>query len=457
MGDALDVEVGRRDERAGGEQDGGSVASGGQDARRPGPCLDDRHASRPESWIGGRDARPTVGIGAAVAPASVGDPFTVMVEAGLRDESLPRSLAAALLTDAARFPLLPLLDAAGRIRRHYFGNRVQVHQLHNVQNGACPEDCGYCGQSKDSDAPIQPYKLKSREEIVAEAAAAKANGAYRYCMVLSGRGPSEREIDHMAGCIAEIKERFGLRTCLSAGLLDAAKARRLKDAGLDRLNHNLNTSENHYGEICTTHTFADRMGTLLAAKEVGLDLCSGLIVGMGERYDDVIDVAYRLRELRVPSIPVNFLVPIPGNRVKDATLEGRPLTPEIVLRVLCLMRLVNPSAEVRVGAGREGHLRSMQAYALYPANSLFMDGYLLTKGSNAFETLRMIFDASFEPAFDGEWPEELRALVAAARSGGAAAFDVDHSGQVIKADKLKAPKRGGAVALSIHGAPVASA
>ncbi len=362
--------------------------------------------------------------------------LTAWAHSGLRGESITREDALSILTDES-IPLLPLIHTAGRVREASFGRDVLIHQLHNVQSGACPEDCGYCGQSQHSDAPIQAYRLKQREEIIAEAQAAKDNGAYRYCMVLSGRGSSDEEIDHMAECIAEVKSRFGLRTCLSAGLLDEAKAKRLADAGLDRLNHNLNTSERHYEQICTTHTYTDRVNTLAAARAAGLDLCSGLIVGMGESYEDLVDVAFRLREFEVPSIPVNFLVPIPGNRVNNAVLNGQPITPQLVLRVLCMFRLVNPKAEIRIGAGREGHLRSMQALALHPANSLFVDGYLLTRGSTTRDTIAMIIDAGFEVRLDGHWPEELSRFVEHVRAGGSTAFDIDHSGEIIRDDRKR--------------------
>lgn len=342
--------------------------------------------------------------------AGLADPFARWAERGIADDPIPFEDARTVLDSAT--PLLPLVHAAGLIRRHFYANTVQVHVLNNVQNGACPEDCGYCGQAKTSKAPIQAYTLKSREEIIEEAAQAKASGAYRYCMVLSGRGPSDADIDHMAACIREVKERFGLRTCLSSGLLDEPKARRLREAGLDRLNHNLNTSRDHYPEICSTHTHEDRVQTLQAARSAGLQLCSGVIVGMGESTADLIEVAAQLRELRAESIPVNFLVPIPGNRVRAPECDGRPLTPEFCLRILCLFRFTNPSAEVRVAAGREGHLRSLQALALEPANSLFVDGYLLTTGSGPIPTLRMLRDAGYRIELEGrEWPEGLRRLI----------------------------------------------
>ncbi|RMH27857.1 MAG: biotin synthase BioB [Planctomycetota bacterium] len=316
-----------------------------------------------------------------------------------------------ILTEEA-VPLLPLAHAAGLVRRRFFGDRVQVHMLHNVQCGACPEDCGYCGQARTSDAPIAAHKLKGRDEILAEAKRAKDAGAFRYCMVLSGRGPDDADVDFMAGCIREVKARFGLETCLSAGLMDEAKARRLKDAGLDRLNHNLNTSKARYPDICSTHTYGDRVETLRAARSAGLAVCSGLIVGMGESADDIIEVGRHLRALGAESIPVNFLVPIPGNAITRPVSCGAPLTPAFCLRVLCAMRLLNPSAEIRMAAGREIHLRSLQPVALEPANSLFIDGYLLTRGSPAFETLRMIRDAGFTVALPaGGATDELRALL----------------------------------------------
>ncbi len=288
--------------------------------------------------------------------------------------------------------LLPLLQAALAPRARHFGRRVMVHVLNNVQNGLCPEDCGYCSQSRDSEAEIRKYPLKGDAEILAEAESAARSGASRYCMVLSGRGPTLERTRKLAGLIQEIKQRYPIEVCLSAGLIGEEHARLLADAGLDRLNHNLNTSEGHYGEICSTHTYGDRIATLLAAKKCGIEPCSGLIVGMGEKSDDLVDVAFRLRELEVPSIPVNFLIPIEGNPL----LSDGSLSPERCLRALCLVRLVNPRAEVRVAGGREGHLRSLGPLALWPANSLFVEGYLTTRGDAVRETYRMIRDAGFE-------------------------------------------------------------
>ena len=306
--------------------------------------------------------------------------------------NLPSEADALWVLDGPDVELLPLLHAAYEPRRRAFGRKVMVHVLNNVQNGLCPEDCGYCSQNKDSASAIRKYAMKSDEAILAEAEAAVQAGASRYCMVLSGRGPTIDRTKRIAGIITEIKSRWPIEVCLSAGLLGDEHARILKTAGLDRMNHNLNTSERRYSEITSTHSYADRVETLEAAKRNGIESCSGLIVGMGEDSLDILEVAFKLRELEVPSIPVNFLIPISGNRVTD---DGS-LTPDRCLRALCLMRFINPDAEIRVAGGREGHLRGMQSLALYPANSLFVEGYLTTRGDAVEDTYAMIHDAGFE-------------------------------------------------------------
>jgi len=313
-----------------------------------------------------------------------------LVNTSLNRQIVSREDCHTILT-SSEVELLPLLDAAFQIRKKYTGREVKVHVINNIQNGLCPENCHYCAQARTSDAPIEKYPVKSDEEILTEAKAAYESGAYRYCMVSSGRGPSEKRVEHLGKLIKKIKSLYPIHICVSAGLIGEDGVKRLKEAGLDRLNHNLNTSERFYPEICTTHTYQDRLNTLKSANAVGLEICSGIIVGMGETHNDVIDVALNLRELKSPSIPVNFLIPIEGNVLS----RYYNLTPEYCLRVLCLFRFLNPTAEIRVAAGREGHLRSLEVMSLYPANSLFMDGYLNTKGSSMAKTLRMIKDAGF--------------------------------------------------------------
>ena len=326
-------------------------------------------------------------------------------------ELTTKSLQGEILSDAAcekiltgsDVELLPLLDAAYQVRKTYFQNEVQLHILNNAQNGYCPEDCGYCAQASSATTDIEAYPIKPDAEILEEAKRAYESGAYRYCIVLSGRGPSPKRVSHLAELIHTVKTHYPIEVCLSAGLIDIESAHILKAAGLDRLNHNLNTSEAHYPNICNTHTYQDRMGTLQAAQTVGLACCSGVIVGMGEGTDDLIQVAKSLRQLKVASLPVNFFLPISGTQLS----ETPTLTPNYCLRVLCLYRFLNPRAEIRVAAGREHHLRSMEVMALYPANSMFIDGYLNAEGSAASRTMEMIRDAGFTVKTNVENTEHL--------------------------------------------------
>ncbi|MBF0629034.1 MAG: biotin synthase BioB [Magnetococcales bacterium] len=313
-----------------------------------------------------------------------------MAQAALQGQPLGRSEALRVLRDPD-LPLLTLLDAAFQVRKHHFGLGVRVHILNNVQNGLCPEDCNYCAQSTSSAGSVPVYRMKSDETILEEARRAHDSGAFRYCLVLSGRGPGEERLDHLASVVTRLKQSFPMEVCLSAGFIDAGQAARLKAAGLDRYNHNLNTSESRYGTICHTHTYADRLATLEAARSVGLEVCSGLIIGMGEEPDEVVEVALTLNRLDARSIPVNFYVHAPGS----ALGEQNRLTPEACLRALCLFRFLNPSAEIRAAGGREVNLRALESLALYPANSLFAEGYLNTGGHGADKTMQMIRDAGF--------------------------------------------------------------
>jgi len=318
---------------------------------------------------------------------------TDLARLAIRDEPLDPRLAASLLDDgdAAAIDLPALLSAAYAVRRHHFGDAVRVHVLNNAQNGHCPEDCSYCTQAKTSSADINPYPMKSLDEMLDEARAAQRSGAHRYCMVFAGRGPSAGRTRQLAEAVRRIKAEVGIEVCVSAGLLDEAKAEQLAAAGVDRYNHNLNTSARNYASICSTHTYEDRQNTLAHARNAGISLCSGLIVGMGETRDELVALAKTLRDLAAESIPVNFLLPFEGN------LMNRPvdLTPRYCLRVLCLFRLMCPRAEVRVAAGREHHLRSLEPMALQPANSLFLGGYLNARGAEARKLYAMLRDAGY--------------------------------------------------------------
>ncbi|MDD9941380.1 MAG: biotin synthase BioB [Myxococcales bacterium] len=329
--------------------------------------------------------------------------YDSLARRALADEPLSPPECEGLLCDP-QVDLLPLLYAAYRVRTAYFGKRVQLHIINNAQNGLCPEDCGYCSQAKTADVDIEKYPIKGDQEILDEARRAYEAGAHRYCMVFSGRGPNTARTQALARLVRTIKANYKLEVCVSAGLVDDDKARMLAEAGLDRLNHNLNTAEGHYEKICTTHSYADRLNTIRAARNNGLEVCSGMIVGMGEQPPEVVEVAHALRELGAASIPINFLLPFEGTPIAP----DRALSPDYCLRVLCMFRLVNPRAELRIAAGRELHLRALQPLGLYPANSLFLDGYLNSRGDAARNTLQMIRDAGFSIESD----QDLGALLA---------------------------------------------
>jgi len=288
--------------------------------------------------------------------------------------------------------ILDLLSATYRVREQFCGKRVHLHMLINAKSGLCPEDCHYCSQSRISSAEIERYPMVSMEKLLEGARKAKEAHCRRYCIVISTRGATKGEIHFLTKAIRRVKEEVDIAICCSLGLLSEEKARALYEAGVEQLNHNLNTSERYYPEICTTHTYQDRIDTLQAARSAGLKLCTGAIFGQGENEQDIVDVALALRELEPQSIPVNFLLPIEGTPFA----HHHDLQPYDCLRILCLMRLVNPKQELRVSAGREAHLRSLQPLALYAANSVFVSGYLTEPGQDYQETWQMIKDLGFE-------------------------------------------------------------
>jgi biotin synthase len=275
--------------------------------------------------------------------------------------------------------------------------RVHLHVLENAKMGACPEDCGFCSQSARSGSPSGTAALKSADELVAGARRAAAAHARRYCMVTATRGPSQRDLDEVCEAARRIKAEIDIELCASLGLLTPEKARRLAEAGIDRFNHNLETSERFFGEIVTTHTWADRVETVRLARAAGMETCCGGIVGLGEEEEDILDLAFALRELEVDSVPVNFLDPRPGTPLgQSARIE-----PTYALQILCMFRFVHPRADLRVAGGREVNLRSLQAMALYPANSIFTSGYLTTGGNRPDTDLQMIRDMGFEIEYAG--------------------------------------------------------
>ena len=317
--------------------------------------------------------------------ASIASPWHELAARVLDDHRLTADEGLAILRSGDD-ELLDLLAAAYRVRRRWFGNSVNLNYLINAKSGLCSEDCGYCSQSRVSTAEIPRYRLVAADEIRDGARIAAERKAKTYCAVISGRSPTDQELDTLSQVVPEVKAAHGLKICFSVGLLSVEQARRLKAAGVDRINHNLNTSERFYPRICTTHSYQDRLATLQNVRQAGLEICSGGIVGMGEDDADVVELALRLGQLQAEAVPINFLLPIPGIRLEKAP----PLNPRFCLRVLSLFRLANPRGELRIAAGRELHLGPLQPLGLYAANSIFVGGYLTTGGQAPEEDYRMI-------------------------------------------------------------------
>ncbi|MEM1368985.1 MAG: biotin synthase BioB [Cyanobacteria bacterium P01_H01_bin.15] len=308
--------------------------------------------------------------------------------------------------------VLALLAAAYRVRHHYWGNRVRLHWLLNAQSGLCPEDCHYCSQSKISTAEIEKYPLITQEKILRAAHRAQELKAATFCMVISGRSPNEQIFDRILTAVETVKAHCDLKICACLGLLNEEQAQRLAAAGVDRVNHNLNTSEAFHSDICTTHTYRDRVETINNVKAAGLSTCAGGIVGLGESDDDVIDMAMSLRELAIDSVPVNFLIPIEGTPLQTR----HNLNPRRCLKILALYRFLLPSQEIRIAGGREVHLRSLQPLGLYAANSIFVGDYLTTAGQAARQDLAMLADGGFVLESPDGSPLSLDALPVAERN-----------------------------------------
>jgi biotin synthase len=365
------------------------------------------------------------------------DLLRTLVDKGLRREPPTRAEALAVLATPDD-ELLDVVAAAGQVRRKWFGRRVKLNYLVNLKSGLCPEDCSYCSQRLGSRAEILKYTWLGPDEASASAAAGVAGGAKRVCLVASGRGPTDRDVDRVSETISAIKDQHeGVEVCACLGLLSEGQAGRLRDAGADAYNHNLNTSEATYADICTTHEYADRVATVRHAQAAGLSACSGLIAGMGESDADLVDVVFALRDLDPDSVPVNFLIPFEGTPLADEW----NLTPRRALRILAMVRFVCPDAEVRIAGGREVHLRSLQPLALHLANSLFLGDYLTSEGQAGQADLDMIADAGFE--VEGAETTTLpahRADALAGTAGGAA-------GKAPKDNRVAVRRRGAGTAL----------
>lgn len=365
------------------------------------------------------------------------DLLNTLVDKGLRRELPTREEAMAVLATTDD-ELLDVVAAAGKVRRQWFGRRVKLNYLVNLKSGLCPEDCSYCSQRLGSKAEILKYTWLKPDDASKAAAAGVAGGAKRVCLVASGRGPTDKDVDRVSETISAIKEQNeGVEVCACLGLLSDGQAGRLREAGADAYNHNLNTSEATYGDICTTHDFSDRVSTVQQAQAAGMSACSGLIAGMGESDTDLVDVVFALRELDPDSVPVNFLIPFEGTPLA----KEWNLTPQRALRILAMVRFVCPDIEVRLAGGREVHLRSMQPLALHLVNSIFLGDYLTSEGQAGKDDLAMIEDAGFEVEGSDTTtlPEHRRPCGDAAVTGATAEDAADDTGAAVATEDAAAP------------------
>ena len=280
-----------------------------------------------------------------------------------------------------------LIKIADYLRRKHKGNTIFTCAIINAKSGACTEDCAFCAQSIHHKTKIEIYPLIPKDRILKMAENMKKGGATRFSIVTSGYKLRSKEIESIANIIRLINEKVEIKVCASLGMLDDGTARILKDAGLSRYHHNLETAKSFFSNICTTHAYEEDIETLRVAKSIGLKVCSGGIMGLGETWEHRIELAFTLKELNVDSIPINFLNPIPGTRLQDMLL----LPPTEALKAIAIFRIINPEKDITICGGREKVLKEYQSKIFSAgANGVMIGNYLTTKGRDIKEDMEMI-------------------------------------------------------------------
>lgn len=288
--------------------------------------------------------------------------------------------------------VLELAAQATRIRERFTGNEVDLCALVNAKAGLCSEDCGFCSQSAHSDTGISTYPLMDPDQIVRRALDAKAFGAKRFCIVTATRGLSDKDLPTVCEAVRRVKEETGLEPECSLGFVTDEQLEQLKAAGMTRYNHNLETAESNFSNVCTTHSYQDRLNTLRMLRKHGLEICSGGILGLGESRKERLDLAFALTELDVECAPINVLNPRPGTPVESSA----PPDPQEVIKTIAVFRFILPRARLELGGGREVNLRDFQAMAfLAGANSLIIGGYLTTHGRQPAQDMQLLKDLGF--------------------------------------------------------------
>jgi biotin synthase len=286
-------------------------------------------------------------------------------------------------------PLEELLEISSKITRDNFDNEVEACSIISAKTGACSENCKYCAQSKHNHAEIECHPLLDVETVKKAALSAKENGATRFCIVTSGRVPTDKDFDKILEMIREVASIDGIHCCASLGLLSEEQIKQIKEAGVERYNHNINTSEHYHEKICTSHHFSDRVHTVEMIQKHGMEACCGVIIGMGESREDRIDMALSLKKLNPKTVPINFLNPIKGT-----PLEGfeDKIDEEEILKTICIFRIILPNALLRYAGGRTTRLsQEHQKMGIQAGiNSVLVGNYLTTAGSKSEDDKKML-------------------------------------------------------------------
>ncbi len=286
-------------------------------------------------------------------------------------------------------PLSELIEISSKITAENFDNTVEACSILSAKTGACQENCKYCSQSSHNHAEITCHPLLDVETVKQAALSAKENGATRFCIVTSGRVPTDKDFEKILEMIKAVASIDGLHCCASLGLLSEEQVKKIKEAGVERYNHNINTSENYHKFICSTHNFSDRVNTVKMIQKYGMEACCGVIIGMGETREDRIDMALSLKELNPKTVPINFLNPIKGT-----PLEGYEdkIDEEEILKTICIFRIILPKALLRYAGGRTTRLSEYNQKLGIKAgiNSLLVGNYLTTTGSNSEDDKQML-------------------------------------------------------------------
>jgi biotin synthase len=283
--------------------------------------------------------------------------------------------------------VLTLADCANTITRKFNGDIVDVEALINAKSGKCPEDCSFCAQSTFYETGVNKYPLLPKESIVEQARMAKTGGATSFCLVCAYRSPPEKDFEQICQTITAIKEEVGTEVNVSLGFMTPERARRLKELGVKRYNHNLEASESYFSKICTTHDFKDRINTAKIVKEAGLELCCGGIIGMGETPRQRLELAFSIAELNPDEVPMNILIGREGTPFAGYNL----IDPMDAIKTIAVWRFIMPKTILKIAGGREVHLKDKDRFALMAgANGIITGGYLTTGGNSPNKDITMI-------------------------------------------------------------------